>query len=227
MRANSKSSLSTLGSKLNEELSFELRTLLNGFLGPIQLLKRKVDDPDLVDIFRLLDSSLSRLERFTLRSALVKQMESDSFSIKKLPLNIVDIARYSILELQTISDLENVSLAVASEPSSINLIGDYNLMLEIFVILLETTISFSAQDSSIEIDFDDYETEVVCTIVSKTATFAQELNLSIEDITPADEVSWNLVLAKKIAMLHDAKIGLANNDGLQNSIEIKFNKTAV
>ena len=221
MEPHSKLSPPTLTRKLNEGLSFELRTLLNGFSGPIQLLKHRVDDPELFDVFRLIDTSLSRLERLAVRSSTIINFDNQQQSFSTSSQNIVDIAKFGILELQSISDLENVKITIANQPHPILITGNSDLLLQLFEILLEIAISLSKENSTIDIRF---ETDPVtcCTIQSHTAVFPKAMNLAMDECFSSNEINWDFVLAKKIALFHNAQINVIEDHGIYNAFIIKF-----
>lgn len=211
-----------ISTKVFQNLGFDLRTLLNGFVGPIQLLKFKLDDPDLVEIFRLLDSSLFRLERLANRSVIVSNLELQTNSISKKPINIVDVARYSILELQTISDLENVKINVEADVTPVTIYGDYDLLIQTFEILFELSISLSLENTQVEVSFSEKNQKVICTIYSPTANFSSDINLVDEKESELKDVSWGVLLAINILQKHNAIVRLADLDGNSNSIEVEF-----
>jgi signal transduction histidine kinase len=216
---------SPVKNKLLKGLGFELRTLLNGFAGPLHLLKHRVNDPDLVDIFRLLDSSLSRLERLSIRSIMVSKIDNEKFIINKIPVNVVDIARYSILELQPISEFENVKLKTDSELPEMMILGDYDSLKQVFEILLETAISLSEENSLVEINFLEGPTSVECTIDPQSATLPLDLSLNLEQMGQSEDTSWDLLMVKKLLTLNDAEIRIIEeNSNRASSIEILFKK---
>jgi signal transduction histidine kinase len=203
-------------------LNFELKTLLNGFVGPVQLLKYKLEDPELVDIFRMLDSSISRLERLALRTSIMQTPKPlENYSFEKL--SIVDVVKYAILDLQTLLDIENVKFNIASniQPiASVN--GNFNLLLQGFEILFEIVISLSSENSTIDVDFKQNSNKVVCTVTSETAQFPSEFNLPLSSIKITNDASWDLLLAKIILAHHLADVSII--DSLKpNTLAITFN----
>jgi signal transduction histidine kinase len=211
--------------RLLQGLGFELRSLLNGFAGPLHLLKQKANDSTLVDIFRLLDSSLSRLERLSIRSTLVSKIDTDSFTFNMVLVNVADIVRYSILELQSISDLENVKLKIISELPEIMVQGDYDSLKQVFEILLENTISLSEENTTISIRFLEDNENTICTITPQSATLPMEISLTLEQMGACQEILWNLMMVKKLLSLNDALIRIIEDSiSKANSIEITFKK---
>lgn len=216
---------SLVKNKLLQGLGFELRTLLNGFAGPIQLLKNRVENPELVDIFRLIDSSLSRLEELSIRSSMVSKIDTFHFPLKLNLINVVDIARYSILELQPIANLENIRFEVKSQPPDFKILGDYDMLKQVFEILLETAISLSEENSTINIHFLDDKSCIKCTITSSTAILPLELSHDLKQMATNEDVSWNLLMIKQLLTIHDAEIRIIEeNINVANSLEITFKK---
>jgi signal transduction histidine kinase len=213
-----------LSNKLLHSLGFELRTLLNGFSGPVQLLKVTINNPELTDIFRMFDSSLSRLERLAIRSALVTRMELEGHKFDEKQENIIDIARYSAMELQSISNLENITICIAQEPTSILVEGNFELLKSLFEILLETAISLSAENSSIDIAFNTLPNAIVCTIVPNNASLPFELNSSADELHRIASTPWDLIMAKRIAVLHNVKLSVVNPNSQLNFFELIFYK---
>lgn len=224
MGKNLKSMVSSpLANKLSEGLSFELRTLLNGFQGPIQLLKHRVDDPGLVDIFRLLDTSISRLERFALRSTIASNLNDEQPDFPKTSINLVDIIKFCTLELQPISELENLKITCENQLNPLNIIGNKDLLLHLFEILLEIAISLSRESSTINIRFEENQ-YIVCSIQAQTAVFPMEMGLGIDECYNHEAITWDFLLAKQIAILHNAQIVVAESHGANNTFHVKFTK---
>ncbi|MDD3568044.1 MAG: hypothetical protein PHT92_06545 [Bacteroidales bacterium] len=210
-----------LTTKLLEGLSFELRTLLNGFVGPVQLLKFNVDDPSLVEIFRMLDSTLSRLERLTLRTSIVQNVENlTQLGQKNDTINLVDLVKYCILDLQTISDLENITFNISNNNIPANISGSYDLLLQAFEVLFELAISLSESDSTIEVDLTLQNQRIVCNVTSPSATFPSDLNTDSGNSNKTSSATWDLLLAKQIIEGHKGQITTPTSQG--NSFTIEF-----
>ena len=212
--------------KLLQSLNFELRTLLNGFVGPIQLLKYKLDDPELVEIFRLFDSSTSRLERLAVRTSIFQNLDNSKFVFKSDLINLVDLAKFCILDLQPITELENVKLSInENSPGNTSIIkGDYNVLSQAFSILFEMAINLSAQNDNIVIEFNSFEEELMCQITSPTATFSSDLNIQLSNGDSYDSLPWDILLAKTILSEHNAYLSLSENISKSNSFKIVFKK---
>ncbi|MDX9770950.1 MAG: hypothetical protein RBT19_11345 [Tenuifilaceae bacterium] len=221
MEEHTKHIPNTLSTKFLEGLSFELRTLLNGFVGPVQLLKYKVDDPSLVEVFQMLDSTLSRLERLTLRTSIVQNVNNlEQLKQKNETINLADLVKYCILDLQTISDLENIKFNLSNDSLPINITGNHDLLLQAFEVLFELAISLSESDSTIEVDFALENQRAICRVLSPTATFPSYLNLTPASDDDPNSAPWDLLLAKHIINGHQ---GIVTTSAPQtNSFNIEF-----
>jgi signal transduction histidine kinase len=222
MRDSSKHRNNTLSDKFLEGLNFELRTLLNGFVGPVQLLKLNVDDPGLVEVFRMLDSSLSRLERLAIRTSIVQN--PDSIALQKQQgqsINLVDLVKYCILDLQTISDLENITFSINNDSVPANINGNYDLLLQAFEVLFELAISLSESDTTIGVDFALENQRAICRVTSPTASFPAELNLDVSSSTETNsaQCQWDILLAKAIIEGHEGKLATPSTEGDSFTIE--------
>lgn len=214
-----------LRKKLLESLGFELRTLLNGFVGPIQLLKYKLDDPELVEIFRLFDSSTSRLERLALRTSMLQNFDSSSFVLDRVPINLRDLVKFSILDLQPIAELENVTIKIdGNNQVDSTILGDTNALLQTFIIVFEMAINLSNQNETINVNFSSNDNEIVCQVVSPSATFSADLNIQPYNGENYYALSWDILLAKSILFSHNAYLSLLSNSSETNSIIIAFKK---
>ncbi len=218
-----KSRTETITSRFLHGVGFDLRTLLNGFAGPLQLMKYKIDDPDLAEVFRMFDSSLARLERLAIRSSIISEIENN-IPLDTEPINIIDAAKFSALEMQSLAELENISLNFPSDIPNISINGNHDLLLQVFQVLFEMVISLSTENTTITIEFTEQEAGALCNITSPTATLPKELNIDDYSKLPEDSLSWDILLAKKILFLQNANIKVLENNGEYNKLEILFEK---
>jgi hypothetical protein len=151
-------------------------------------------------------------------------MELEGHKFDEKQENIIDIARYSAMELQSISNLENITICIAQEPTSILVEGNFELLKSLFEILLETAISLSAENSSIDIAFNTLPNAIVCTIVPNNASLPFELNSSADELHRIASTPWDLIMAKRIAVLHNVKLSVVNPNSQLNFFELIFYK---
>lgn len=218
-----KISSSGITGKFIGSINFQLRTLLNGFSGPLQLLKFQTDDPDLIEVFRMFDISIDRLQRLAIRASIVSDIEQ-KVDFEKKPVDIVDIVRYTVLDMQTFADLGKISLNVESDPQNISVDGNHDLLVQVFQVILELLISLSIDNSQVIVDFKTINEGVLCRILSPTANLPSELNTNSLPDAPDEIVSWDIELVKKIILFHKATIRTVLNNGICNELQIIFEK---
>lgn len=207
-------------SKFLEGLNFELRTLLNGFAGPVQLLKFNLDDPELVEIFRMFDSTISKLERLAVRSSIIQNVSTQPLaSAPTEDINLPDMVKYCLMDLQTLADLENIKFNIQNGDQPLTIKGNHNLLQQAFGVLLEIAISLSTTDTTIELNFLSNNQNISCIIASPTAHFPNEFSIPV-DSASANQVSWDLLLAMKIINQHNGSISL--DKATTNSFTVNF-----
>ncbi len=210
-----------VGERFIEGVGFELRTLLNGFSGPLQLMKFKIDDPELFEVFRMFDTSLARLQRLAERSSIIAAIDQKTI-YEKEQVDIADIAKYTALEMQALADLESISLSIVSGTQNVSVIGNRELLVQVFQVIFELVISLSAHNSTISIEFKNINGIVFCNITSPTANLPHLQGSSKNTYVLEDSLSWDIVLIIKILELHKAKIQTENSNGAGSTLQIIF-----
>ena len=217
------SRLGIVSEKFIEGISFELRTLLNGFAGPLQLMKFKIDDPAMFEVFRMFDTSISKMQRLAVRSSIVSAFEQNVHFTKE-SVDIVEVARYAALDMQSLADLENISLNIESETENSSVLGNYDLLLQVFQVILELITSLSTENTHIFVDFKTINEGVLCKISSPTANLPTEIFTNKISSKIEENVSWDIELVKKIIIFHKAMIRMVESNGLCNELQIFFEK---
>ncbi len=83
-------------------ISHEIRTPLNGIILPVELLKDTGSPSEIKDLIEILDSSVRRLEKFSMNALLITRLKTRSSDIKKQAINIEDIIVDAIEQEQTV-----------------------------------------------------------------------------------------------------------------------------
>ncbi len=80
-------------------ISHEIRTPLNGIIGPLQVLKEKHETRELSELINILDTSVTRLERFSLAALTITNLRTRKHKVKKQPINMGELIDSSLKEL--------------------------------------------------------------------------------------------------------------------------------
>lgn len=149
-------------SEILKGLGHKSRTLLSGITGPIQIIKSLSDEPKLIEPLRILELSISRFERFSLRSLMLSNLLQNRKSINPKPLGLIDTFRYVVLDFTDLLDFFNVNIEINNNSKSINVISDHDLLSHCVMVLFEQIISLSDENTSITVEFIENAQSVGC-----------------------------------------------------------------
>ncbi|RPH31834.1 MAG: sensor histidine kinase [Bacteroidales bacterium] len=183
-------------------ITYEIRTLLNNVGGPIQLIKEKIDDPELIPFFSIIDTTLNRMVEFTFKATLSSDLKLGSYPIKKKLVNLDEIFRFSALELTEYLELEKIKLTVNPTHTSASIYGDKDLLFHSFTAILDKTINLTKENGEIFIDFSLGKDTVDCKITTNRISFNKQDILEIFNSTSIDQ-EIGLSLAKMVLNVHD------------------------
>ena len=80
-------------------ISHEIRTPLNGIVGPLEMVKRKTGTEKLGTLYNMLDSSVQRLENFSLTALHITRLKTKDPKLNLTDVNLETIVDQSILAL--------------------------------------------------------------------------------------------------------------------------------
>jgi len=176
-------------------ISHEIRTPLNGIIGFTTILNESIDDPELKELFEMLEESVDRLDRFSRKALEITRMQTVGRQMEKFEINANIIIEHVLAA--HIGEAEKKQLIIST---------DFSPMDTLFVLeeyftstmdeLLNNAIKYSHSGNTIEV---------------KTIIIEDRFNVSIAntgDIIPVDRIE---VITKSFALgeAHDNKnIGL-------------------
>ena len=89
-------------------ISHEIRTPLNGIIGPIELIKNELKDSKLTKLIEILDSSVSRLEKFTLTALAITELKAGIRIDSTKKINFNELIQNTLITFNEISKLKNL-----------------------------------------------------------------------------------------------------------------------
>lgn len=130
-------------------ISHEIRTPLNGILGASQLIMQR-SDPKITFLFDLLNTSVSRLEKFLLNALLLTSLKLKRHVIDFHKIHFQHLTNDLLLQLD--KEIKNKKLTVKqiSDNNSVTN-GDEYLISKCITSLLDNAIKFSPEENEIEI----------------------------------------------------------------------------
>jgi len=202
---------------------YEIRTLLNNVGAPIQLIKEKIDDPELIPFFGIIDTTLSRMVEFTFKATLSSDLKLGNYPIKKKMINLEEIARFAMIELTDYLELQQVKLTVNSTSSKPLLYGDKDLLFHGINAILDKTINLTKENGEISIAFEVSNDRIDLKISSNSITFPKGDILEIFN-SSSTEQDIGLTLAKIVLTIHSASywVDLTKEKGVTIGITFKI-----
>lgn len=211
--------LSNLDRLKNEFLNIighEVRTSLNGIRGSVQILKVKIDDDKLSNLMRILDLSISRLERFSNTALTITEIQSGSRKVLKQNINLLSMIQDVKVKLNDKITTNNIKLNVGNIPNEMIILGDLSLLSICFESIIENAAKFSPYGGEITISAKKMEDEIHCEIADQGKGFSETaLKYLFKPFIPGEphideNIGLNLPLANIIMEAHSGRIEVEN-----------------
>jgi len=183
-------------------ITYEIRTLLNNVGAPMQLIKEKMDDPELIPFFSIIDTTLNRLVEFTFKATLSADLKLGNYPIKKMLVDLDEIFRFSTLELTEFLEFEKIKLTINPPHFKANIYGDKDLLFHTFTAILDKVIYLTKENGEILIDFTSGINSIDCKITSNSFSLNRQDILEILNSTSTEQ-EIGLALAKLVLDIHD------------------------
>jgi two-component system, sensor histidine kinase and response regulator len=207
-------------------ISHEIRTPLNGILGFINLLKQECQN-DKVDLYiKHLDTSVNRLERFSLNALLYTQLNTGKYklSLKGIPLKQLLEETISMFTRVVLEKKIFVSLEV---PCDLEVTADQTLISECLRNILDNAVKYAPSASKIVIVAFRNKEEIICKITDQGEGFSSKALQNLFQLFKPGNVfvdgneGVELALCKQIMLAHHGDIRAFNVEK-GASVEISF-----
>ncbi|MBN2521058.1 MAG: response regulator [Bacteroidales bacterium] len=211
-------------------ISHEMRTPLNGIIGPLKLLKDKIHTEDINRLIKILDTSTSHLENYTLTALQITQFISGSYKIKNEKVDLVKIINTSIDALSDILRENETQIQTKFDDDSYIITGENDLILKSVKIYIETLLLNYYKDGLIEIILYKTSEKIIINFINYNirASIEEIANQFVLDIYLGDTTqhpSLDIHLAKLIFEAHKGEINL-KGDRDKMILEISFDISA-
>jgi len=204
-------------------ITYEIRTLLNNISAPVQLIKERIDDPELVPFFGIIDTTLSKLVEFTSKATLSSDLKLGNYPIRKTYINLDEIIRFSVLELTEFLELEKIKMIVNPPKSKVGLYGDKDLLFHGFNAILDKIINITKENGIIQIDFNSDSEKIDCKIYSNNISYPKQRILEIFNSNSIEQ-EIGLALAQNVLSIHNGFywVDLTEETGIIIGISFKI-----
>jgi two-component system sensor histidine kinase/response regulator len=210
------------------QISEEIKTPLNGIIGTINLVKSADKSSAVKDMIDILEISLSRLESYVSKAVFSTQLGSKDYSLKISEININELIKYSIVELNNDIQTKNLEIALSTSKEQYTIKADKDLVYKAINYLLDNAIKFSLKDRKIEVLTSTDKEQLILSITDHGPGFSDDELKSLSPDGSNSELSEtntgiSLHIVKQIMELHKGKFNIANISDGGACIQLIFN----
>ncbi|MBK9391997.1 MAG: hybrid sensor histidine kinase/response regulator [Bacteroidetes bacterium] len=198
-------------------VSHEIRTPLNGIIGPVELLKESEASREIGELIDILDSSVKRLEKFSLNALLITRLNTKQTDIKIDPVSLEGVLSELIEEKAEVIHKHGLSIKYINESKKGSILGETELVKICIGNILDNTLLFVPENGIVEILIYDEDNYVVCNFVDNGPGFNTEEQsklfeiLSMGNIKKDASLGTGLPICKLIMNAHSGEIQVGNN----------------
>lgn len=216
-------------------VSHELRTPITVMRGYTEMLVDGVvsKEEKKNQYYQRMLKECTSMERLVGDLLILSKMQNPDFRIEKEPVNLVQVFQDIIRGIQVVASKKNIRISFTYNKECILLMGDYDRLRQMFLIILDNAIKFSNEDSLIEIDVQVHN-NITVAIADHGVGIAQEELPHIFEKFYKSKLRQNaqgsglgLVIAKQIAIKHDGEILVESEVGKGTIFQFIFDKTCI
>ena len=209
-------------------VSHELRTPITVIRAYTETLVDGVitDEEKINQYYSRMLSECKGMERLVGDLLLLSKMQNPDFVVEKEPVNIIQVFDELIRSIRAISEEKNISIEFKKDQPFYMMMGDYDRLRQMFLIILDNAIKFSNENSTIHIILSKLD-KLKISIKDEGIGISKEDLSSIFDKFYKSKLKQNeqgsglgLAIAKQIAMKHGGNIEVYSTLG--NGTEFVF-----
>jgi two-component system, sensor histidine kinase and response regulator len=209
-------------------ISHEIRTPLNGIVGILGVLRSPIYTHEISDLIEMLDTSVKRLEKFSLDALLITKLKTRPGTAKKKEINISILIDDILIEDKKRIQPGNIQIKRTHGKLAGLISGEKELIRKCIGNVLENAVRFSPDPGVVEIGCYAENESVICEIKDKGKGFEigaadKVFELFTTDIDYIDNrIGIGLPVARLIMDEHGGDIVIANNPGGGASVKLLF-----
>jgi len=209
-------------------ISHEIRTPLNGIIGPLELLKGPINTSEISNLVGMLDTSVKRLERFSLDALLITRLKTKQAEIKKESISLSKLFNEVLNERKEEIKLKGIKVNMEFDLKHDFILGETELVKKSIINILDNSIFYSPEKGSVTIRTylaDDFNVFELC---DQGSGFTPETKEHLTELfTYADKFRDNskgigLPIVKMIMESHGGDIILDNHPDGGALVKLKF-----
>lgn len=212
-------------------VSHELRTPITVLRGYTETLADGyVTDPDkLAHTYARMLKECGGMERLVGDLLTLSKVQNPDFEMEKEPVSVVQIFEDVTRSAKVLSEKKNINIDVENNDQYCFMLGDYDRLRQMFMVILDNAIKFSYEDSSIEITLAKINSQLNIRIRDHGVGIPKEALPNIFDKFYKSKLQMNekgsglgLVIAKYIAKRHGGTISVESEEGQGSCFSFSF-----
>lgn len=209
-------------------VSHELRTPITVVRAYTETLYDKVvtDEDKINQYYERMLHECKSMERLVGDLLVLSKMQNPDFEVEKEPVNIIQVFEDIIRSASAISEEKNITIELNTNTDCCLILGDYDRLRQMFMVILDNAIKFSKNDSCIYIKIKKEDT-IRITIGDHGVGISEEELPYIFDKFYKSKLRQNakgsglgLAIARQIALKHGGTIKVQSQIGV--GTEFKF-----
>lgn len=211
-------------------VSHELRTPITVMRGYTETLADGViTDPDRVKhTYERMLKECSGMERLVGDLLTLSKMQNPDFVLEKEPVSVVQILEEVVRSAKVLSEKKNISIHFKYNDEYCFMMGDYDRLRQLFLIILDNAVKFSEENSSVDISVQKAD-RLTITIRDYGIGIEPDMLDNIFEKFYRSKLRMNetgsglgLVIAKQITMKHGGSIDVSSKPGEGSTFTITF-----
>ena len=211
-------------------IAHEVRTALNGISGPIDLLKNELDEDKSSNLIKILEISVSRLERFAITALKITELKTREENIPQNEINLAELINHSSEGIYDLLQNKNIHLHIYPAIDTIIVHGDILLLRVCLENILDNAIKHSPAGSTVFIQACVKNNAVICEVTDYGNGFSDYALKNLFNLfTPSgpyydNNLGLNLTLCKLIMEAHSGRIEVENMKEGGAAVRMVFEK---
>lgn len=173
-------------------------------------------------------SECKSMERLVGDLMTLSKMQNPDFAIKKEPVNLVQVIDDIIRSATTIAEKKNIKIEFFKNQSVIMMLGDYDRIRQMFMVILDNAIKFSDEYKNVYINLSKTDKIIVSIRDEGIGMDENDLANIFEKFYKsnlrqnASGTGLGLAIAKQIALKHDGNIDVTSKLGVGSTFTFTF-----
>lgn len=222
LNENERKNLEQMRMDFFANVSHELRTPITVVRAYIESLVDGVitDEKKVKQYYERILKETTSMERLVGDLLTLSKMQNPDFAVEKEPVNLVDVFDEVVRSALAISSEKGIQIKLHRENNVYMMLGDYDRLRQLFMVVLDNAIKFSPNDSCIYISLVSEKRKLICSIRDEGVGISEEELPSIFEKFYKSKLRQNakgtglgLPIAKYITEKHGGKVEVKSTPG--------------